>query len=84
MPILPNPSVSPLHSFASRPDLPRPVGFSTMVREVWSWWSGKRRPVPLRRQIAEAQAVERLSIELAEAAEPPAAPPKAKGKSSKI
>jgi hypothetical protein len=41
MPILPNPSVSPLHSFVNRPGLPRPVNFVEALNAVVAWWRGQ-------------------------------------------
>ena len=77
-------SVPPLYSFCTIPPRWPSPSFADALRAIWVWLRGKHRPVSLKRQIAEARLVERLSIELAEAAEPSANLPKVKGKSSKI
>jgi hypothetical protein len=65
MPPLPNPHVSPLHSFASRPDVvPRYVSFSETIGAIIAWLRGDR--LTARERQIEAATVERLAEELAD------------------
>ena len=79
---LPRPSVSPLPSFAiSRPGHSSPVPFSAALMAIWQWLTSRRRPVPLKRQIAEQRMVEALieEIEAEDAVAAAAAHHKAQG-----
>ncbi len=61
---LPRPSVSPLHSFASRPDVvARYVSFAETVRQIVAWLTGRPKPTARERQL-EALAVGRLAAEM--------------------
>jgi hypothetical protein len=63
---LPRPSVSPLPSYASRPGvtISRSPSFAETIMAIWSWLRGGHRPMPLRRQIAEARLVAEVAAEL--------------------
>ena len=62
---LPRPSVSPLYSFVTRPaDLKPPVTLAEACRSIGRWFIGGRRPVPLKRQIADAKLVAEIAAEL--------------------
>jgi hypothetical protein len=58
--ILPRPSISPLHSFASTPTVRRSPSTMEMARAVWSWLTGRRRQ-SLKHRFREAREVERLA-----------------------
>jgi hypothetical protein len=60
---LPRPSVSPLHSFASRPTVRRSPPFAETLGLVWRWLIGRLRSVPMRQQMIEARLIEALSEE---------------------
>ena len=57
-------SMSPLLSFCSTRSTP---SLAESLRMIWAWWSGKRCPVPLRRQIAEARLIDGCRTNFAEA-----------------
>jgi hypothetical protein len=79
MPILPNPSASPLPSYASRPSFTaRPVTLASMVATIWRWWRGRDVP-SLKQQIQQAKLIDALADELAED-EVKVAKPKGTGK----
>jgi hypothetical protein len=59
MPILPNPSVSPLHSFAPRPYATHPVTFVASLKAIIVWWRGES--PSLRQSIREREIVEQLA-----------------------
>ena len=60
MTILPRPSVSPLHSFASLPS--HQPSFTELLAAIWRWW--RPRPAPLRERQLEAAVVARIVAEL--------------------
>jgi hypothetical protein len=65
MPPLPNPSISPLPSYASRPGfLPRPVTFGQALRDIALIW--RNRPPSYQEQMREAQRIRRLALEIDE------------------
>jgi hypothetical protein len=53
-------SASPLPSFCTITTRSTP-SFADALRMIWSWSRGKRRPVSLKRQIAEARAVAEIA-----------------------
>jgi hypothetical protein len=61
--ILPNPSVSPLHSFASTP-VRRTPSFAETVGAVMRWMTGRRRPAPPRERQIEARLVDEIAEHL--------------------
>ena len=68
MPILPQPSVSPLHSFASLPPAVRQASFSETLAILWRWLRGVQ--PGWRDRVREAQLIEKLSEELGDEPEP--------------
>jgi hypothetical protein len=63
----PRPSVSPLPSYASRPELIHLVSFSDACRQIGRWITGRKPRQTMRERQLEAKVVERLAEELAEA-----------------
>lgn len=58
-------SASPFYSFVTRPaDLSPPVTLAEACRSIWRWFIGGRRPVPLKRQIADAKLVAEIAAEI--------------------
>ena len=63
MPILPQPSVSPLPSWASRPPTTnRSPGFAEVFAAVWGWLRG--REPDWRQRVKEQRIIDRLAEEL--------------------
>jgi hypothetical protein len=58
--ILPRPSASPLHSFASTPVIRRSPKFSETVGAVMGWLTGRRRQ-SLKHRFREQREIERLA-----------------------
>ena len=65
----PNPSVSPLPSYAVRPGyVARPMPPMTeMVRSIWQWWTGRGPTPTLREMVRDEKLVEAMAKELADA-----------------
>jgi hypothetical protein len=65
MPPPPNPSISPLPSYASRPGfLPRPVSLGQMLRDIALMW--RNRPMSYQERMREAQRIRRFALEIDE------------------
>ena len=62
--ILPNPSVSPLHSFASTPTVRRSPSFGETLGEVMRWLTGKPRKVSQTDRLRERRIIEALADEI--------------------
>jgi hypothetical protein len=64
MTILPNPHVSPLPGYASRPHAAHPVSLAESLRAIVAWCRSKRRPVPLKEQIKTARLVDEIATQI--------------------